>query len=72
MSSPGDLPPLTIREYRPGDEHAILATFNRVFAQIDPTFTPRTLASWRWQFEANPSGSRIFLALTEEGAVVSQ
>ncbi len=72
MSRPGDLPPLTIREYRPGDEHAILSTFNRVFAQVDPTFTPRTLAAWRWQFEANPSGARIFLALTEDGQVVSQ
>ena len=72
MSRPGELPPLTIREYQPGDEHALLSTFNRVFSQIDPTFTPRTLAAWRWQFEGNPSGARIFLALTEDGQVVSQ
>jgi hypothetical protein len=69
---PPELPPLTIREYQPGDEHAILLTFNRVFGQVDPTFTPRTLATWRWLFEQNPAGRRIFLALTEDGQVVSQ
>jgi L-amino acid N-acyltransferase YncA len=68
----GDLPPLTIREYQPGDEHAILTTFNRVFAGVDPTFRPRDLETWRWLYERNPSGSRIFLALTADGAVVSQ
>ncbi len=63
---------LTIREYRPGDEERILATFNRVFAAVDPGFVPRDLATWRWLYQRNPSGSRIWLALDEEGAVVSQ
>ena len=72
MPASSELPPLTIREYRSGDEHAILETFNRVFSQVDPTFEPRTLETWRWQFLANPSGSRIYLALTEDGKVVSQ
>ena len=67
-----ELPPLTIREYEPGDEEAILATFNRIFAEVDPTFTPRTLASWRWAYRDNPSGWRIFVALTDEGEVVAQ
>ncbi len=67
-----DAPKLTLREYEPGDEHAILATFNRVFAQVDPTFEPRTLEDWRWQYLANPSGWRIWLAVTEDGQVVSQ
>jgi hypothetical protein len=68
-------PPLsefTLREYQPGDEHEILATFNRVFAAVDPTFRPRTLASWRWQFLGNPSGSCVLLALSPEGRVVAQ
>lgn len=72
MPSSGDLPPLTIREYEPGDEHAILETFNRVFGQVDPGFEPRSLEAWRWEFLDNPSGKRIYLALTEEGKVVSQ
>jgi hypothetical protein len=67
-----DASPFEIREYRPGDELAILATFNRVFADEDPRFVARDLATWRWQFLANPSGSRIYLALDADGAVVSQ
>jgi len=63
---------LTIREYRPGDEVEILATFNRVFGRVDVTFRPRTLAFWRWRFLGNPSGSRILLALTPEGKVAGQ
>ena len=65
-------PPLVIREYRPGDEHAILETFNRVFAAEDPSFEPRDLTAWRWRFLDNPSGWRMFLALTPDGRVVSQ
>ena len=61
-----------IREYRPGDEHRILDLFNRTFASVDPGFVPRTLASWRWQFLANPSGWRIQLCFTKDGALVSQ
>ncbi len=68
-----ELPPYTIREYQPGDERAILATFNRVFAAIDPTFVPRTLEEWRWQYLENPSGWRIWLAVSDlDGSVISQ
>ncbi|MEX1025568.1 MAG: hypothetical protein WD226_10885 [Planctomycetota bacterium] len=63
---------LTIREYQPGDEHAILATFNRVFREVDPDFVDRTLEEWRWTYLDNPSGWRISLALTPAGEVVSQ
>ncbi len=69
---PIDPKDLTIREYRPGDEVAILATFNRVFQEIDPGFEPRSLAEWRWQYLANPSGWRIWLAVDPEGGVASQ
>lgn len=67
-----ELPPYEIREYRPGDEHAILETFNRCFAEVDPTFTPRSLEEWRWTYLENPSGWRIYLAITEDGKVISQ
>jgi len=63
---------LTLREYQPGDEVEILETFNRIFAAVDPTFEPRGLEVWRWQFLANPSGSLILLAVTEEGKVAGQ
>lgn len=66
---PGDI---TIREYRPGDAEAILACFNRVFAVGNPRFVPRTLERWRWQFERNPAGNRIALALTPAGEVIAQ
>jgi len=61
-----------VRLYRPGDEHEILATFNRVFARVDATFQPRTLDFWRWRFLENPSGSQMVLAFTPEGRVAGQ
>ncbi|MEX1024864.1 MAG: GNAT family N-acetyltransferase [Planctomycetota bacterium] len=51
------------RTYRPGDEHAILASFNEVFAQQDPAFEPRSMEDWRWAYTDNPGGIRVFLAL---------
>lgn len=67
-----ELPPYTIREYRPGDEGAILETFNRVFAAVEEDFTPRSLESWRWLYLQNPAGWRIYLAVLEDGTVISQ
>jgi len=69
---PSNLSEFTLREYRPGDEHEILAAFNRIFAAIDPTFRARTLDFWRWQFLGNPSGSLVLIAVTPEGRVVGQ
>ncbi|MFT5285430.1 MAG: hypothetical protein ACI8TQ_001594 [Planctomycetota bacterium] len=70
--SRAELPVYTVREYQPGDEVSILETFNRVFAQMDPNFVPRTMETWRWLFMDNPSGWRIYLAVTEDGDVMSQ
>ena len=56
-------PAYRIRAYRPGDESAILATFNRVFARVDPTFQPRTL-------EALPSAARGYRDRLQELAGV--
>jgi hypothetical protein len=61
-----------IRPYRPGDEHAILRLFNRVFAEDDPGFSPRTLEQWRWEFTDNPAGLQITLALDDHGEVMAQ
>ena len=67
-----EVPPYTVREYEAGDEHAILETFNRVFSEMDPNFEPRTLETWRWLYLANPSGWRIYIAITDDGRVISQ
>ena len=60
-----------IRALRPGDELSLLETFNRVFGADDPDFEPRTLEHWRWAFERNPAGQRVFIAL-HGGEVVAQ
>lgn len=62
---------LLLKEYEPGDEVAILASFNRIFAAIDKYFVPRTLEAWRWQYLANPSGGKLVSAFTPEGTVVA-
>ncbi len=72
MSPSAEPAPFHVRAYRPGDEHAILATFNRVFAAVDPNFQPRTLAEWRWLFADNPAGWRSALAVTDDGNIVGQ
>ena len=63
----------TIRFYRPGDEHAILATFNLVFREVcGPGYVDRTLDQWRWAYLQNPAGHRISLAIAPDGTVASQ
>lgn len=64
-------PSLEIRELRAGEEASLLACFNETFAQIDVTFRPRSMETWRWAFERNPAGRRIFVAVSE-GRVVAQ
>jgi hypothetical protein len=60
---------LVIRPYRPGDEHAILRTFNLVFREVcGPGYVDRTLAQWRWAWLDNPIGHRISLAVADDGA----
>jgi len=53
-----------IRPYRRGDEHAILHTFNRVFAADGGQ--PRSLAEWNWVYAGNPAGLRAWVALDGE------
>lgn len=60
-----------IRGYRPGDEDGILPAFNRVFREVcGPDYVDRGIAFWRWQFEQNPAGARIWVGLAD-GAVAA-
>lgn len=61
-----------IRPYEPGDERAILETFNRVFAEVDPGFVARSSELWRWSTLANPAGLRLRLAVDARGRVLAQ
>lgn len=64
---------LTIRWYRPGDEQAILRTFNLVFREVcGPDYVDRTLAQWQWAYLQNPMGHRISLAVAADGTIASQ
>jgi len=64
-------PKYEIRPFRPGDEEGILATFNLVFGENDPSFVPRTRAEWDWAFARNPAGRRIWVAECE-GVIAAQ
>ncbi|MBN2492113.1 MAG: hypothetical protein JXQ29_14800 [Planctomycetes bacterium] len=57
---------ITIAPYAPGDEHAILACFKKVFN------VERSLAHWYWKFRDCPYGLHCYLAKTPTGQVVSQ
>ncbi len=58
-----------IRPYRPGDETAILTSFNRVFREVcGPGYVDRPLEYWRWEYLQNPAGYRITVG-TADGIV---
>ena len=61
-----------VRPYRPGDEERILRTFNAVFAWDNPSYVPRTMEQWRWEFYDNPAGNQIMLAVDARGEVICQ
>lgn len=62
----------TIRAGGPADRDAILATFNRVFAEEMPDFRPRTAEEWDWAFANNPAGTNIWIAAADDGTVCAQ
>jgi hypothetical protein len=62
---------IEVREFRPGDEEAILEAFNRIFPQVDPTFVPRGMDEWAWRYRKNPAGWRIWVALAPDGQVIA-
>ena len=61
----------TIRPYQHGDEEGILATYNVVFGADEPDFVPRTMEEWRWSFERNPAGQRIWVG-ERDGVIAAQ
>ncbi len=64
---------LVIRPYEPGDEKEILATFNLVFREVcGEGYVDRTLEEWRWEFQENPRGMRVILAVAPQGKVAAQ
>ena len=60
-----------MRPYQEGDAQGILETFNTVFGENHPDFVPRTMAQWKWSFDENPAGKRIWLAECE-GQIAAQ
>src|SRR5690606_31025441 len=60
--------PVAIRLYRPGDEQAIVSTYNKIFP------VPRDLRHSYWKFRDNPTGhTQIVVAIeSETGTVVGQ
>ena len=60
-----------VRPYQPGDEKGILQLFNEVFAEGDENFQSRTLAQWRWEYQENPAGRQVMIAVTDTGRVIA-
>jgi hypothetical protein len=66
-------PDYTIRYYRPGDEDAILATFNEVFREVcGEGYVDRRMDFWQWEFAQAPFGHRISLAFAPDGSCAGQ
>ena len=73
MSARSEIGDFTIRPYQPGDEQAIVESFNLVFREVcGEGYVDRDLAFWRWQFLENPCGNRITVGLTEASEVAAQ
>lgn len=61
---------VAIRPYQAGDEVGILALFNEVFSDGNPSFTSRTLTHWNWQFRDNPLSHHTYVAVEDGGRIV--
>ncbi|MHC4844968.1 MAG: hypothetical protein ACYTCU_02290 [Planctomycetota bacterium] len=61
----------SVRPYEPGDEEGLLALFNRVFAEGNPSFEPRTLETWRAIYLDNPAGMQTFVGLDVDSNIVA-
>lgn len=63
----------TLRLYQPGDEQAILETFNLVFREVcGEGYVDRGMDFWQWEFAQCPSGHRISLAFAPDGRCAAQ
>lgn len=72
MTNPNDgSDPIAIRSFAPGDEAAVLACHNRVFASGTHATLPRTPLHWRWKFLDNPTNRvQQMLAVHRDESVV--
>jgi hypothetical protein len=61
----------SVRPYEPGDEEGLLDLFNRVFAEGNPAFVPRTMETWRRLYADNPAGVQIFVGLDADRRIVA-
>lgn len=71
FQGPDDLPPVTIRPFEPRDTAEALASFNEVFADVDPTFEPRPPEEWAWRYEDNPCGHKSMVAASDDGKIAA-
>ncbi len=63
---------IEIRPYRPGDEAAILQSFNIVFREVCGSgYVDRQPSFWEWEFARNPEGHRIAVAMSSDGVVAA-
>ncbi|PIE24471.1 MAG: hypothetical protein CSA62_04115 [Planctomycetota bacterium] len=64
---------IQFREYQPGDEQAILDTFNLTFREVcGEGYVDRELSHWEWEFGQNPAGARMMLAFAPDGRCAAQ
>jgi hypothetical protein len=61
----------SVRPYEPGDEEGLLALFNRVFSEDNPSFEPRTMDAWRQIYLDNPAGVQTFVGLDVDENIVA-
>jgi hypothetical protein len=54
-----------IRPFEEADLPSLLTALNETFAANDPDYAPRTEEQWRWAYERNPAGQRIWVAVKD-------
>ncbi|HHI79138.1 MAG TPA: GNAT family N-acetyltransferase [Planctomycetes bacterium] len=62
---------IEIRSYKPGDEEALVRTWNAIFPSQDGS-APRTLEEWRWAYLQNPGGGPEIGVGLVDGEIVGQ
>ncbi len=62
---------IEIRTYKPGDEEALVRTWNAIFPEQDGS-PERTLAEWKWAYLENPGGGPELGVGLVDGEIVGQ
>src|SRR5919108_4576816 len=63
-STPAGADAFSVREYAPGDEHAITRMIGEIFSWKE------SLARWCWQFGQGPEGPALIHLLERDGRIV--